>query len=59
MMHVWGGRVVRLHREAIGDLELPADIRPGMVREATRAELRAMGLARVCPWWRLEDDECE
>jgi 16S rRNA pseudouridine516 synthase len=37
-----GGEVVRLHRDRIGGLELPADLLPGQMREITADELARM-----------------
>lgn len=37
-----GGAVVRLHRDRIGALELPADLAPGACREMTGAETAAL-----------------
>lgn len=42
MVAACGGRVVTLHREAIGDLWLPADLAPGEIREASAADLAAL-----------------
>lgn len=37
-----GNRVVRLHRERIGSLALPADLHPGQWRPLTKDEMRAV-----------------
>ncbi len=37
-----GGEVVRLHRDRIGGLELPADLIPGQMREISAEELARM-----------------
>lgn len=42
MIGVLGGEVVDLHRDRIGDLDLPADLPVGAVREATPEELTAL-----------------
>ena len=42
MIAVLGGTVVRLHRDRIGGLELPADLRPGSCRELIEDEIRAL-----------------
>ncbi len=39
MLAAVGGTVVALHRDRIGDLELPADVPPGAVREVNEDEL--------------------
>lgn len=49
MIRDLGSRVTALHRERIGSLDLPADLAPGAIRPATRAELRAAGCE--LPWW--------
>lgn len=42
MIAALGGEVDALHRDRVGGLDLPADLAPGQVREATAAELAAM-----------------
>lgn len=44
MVAACGATVLRLHRERIGGLLLPADLAEGAVREVTAAELTALGL---------------
>jgi len=39
MVLALGSRIARLHRDRIGDLELPADLAPGAMRAATATEL--------------------
>jgi 16S rRNA pseudouridine516 synthase len=45
MIAACGGAVVALHRTRIGALELPADLRPGAVREATADEVARLAKA--------------
>lgn len=47
MFAALGCRVVALHREAIGALELPDDLAPGAMRPLTDAEFARLG----CGWW--------
>lgn len=42
MIATLGGVVTALHRDRIGQLELPADLAPGQVRPASAAELAAL-----------------
>jgi 16S rRNA pseudouridine516 synthase len=42
MIAALGGEVVRLHRDRIGRLDLPADLEPGRLRAATAPELAAL-----------------
>ncbi len=42
MIAALGGSVVRLHRDRIGALDLPADLAPGAVREARPDEIAAL-----------------
>lgn len=42
MIAALGGRVVSLHRDRIGGLDLPPDLVPGAIREATEPELAAL-----------------
>jgi 16S rRNA pseudouridine516 synthase len=42
MIAACGGEVVRLHRDRIGTLDLPADLAPGASREISADELRAL-----------------
>jgi 16S rRNA pseudouridine516 synthase len=42
MIDALGGRVVRLHRDRIGRLDLPADLMPGMMRPLSAAEHSAV-----------------
>jgi len=42
MIAALGGRVVSLHRDRIGGLELPEDLGPGAIRDATEDELAAL-----------------
>ncbi len=44
MIRDWGGRVTALHRDRIGDLELPPDLAPGELRPITLEERTALGL---------------
>ncbi len=37
-----GGEVVSLHRDRIGGLQLPADLSPGLMREMSASEMRAL-----------------
>ena len=37
-----GGEVVKLHRDRIGGLQLPADLSPGIMREMSASEMRAL-----------------
>jgi 16S rRNA pseudouridine516 synthase len=43
MIAALGGKVVELHRDRIGGLELPADLAPGAMRVLTREERAALG----------------
>ena len=43
MIAALGGKVVALHREAIGGLELPTDLAPGAMRVITAEELARLG----------------
>jgi 16S rRNA pseudouridine516 synthase len=40
-----GGEVVRLHRDRIGGLELPADLPPGQMREIRASEMSRLTVA--------------
>jgi 16S rRNA pseudouridine516 synthase len=42
MIAALGGSVVRLHRDRIGALDLPADLPAGAVREARPDEIAAL-----------------
>lgn len=42
MFHALGAQVTALHRERVGGLDLPPDLAPGAVREATSEELTAL-----------------
>lgn len=46
MIDALGGRVVRLHRDRIGGLDLPSDLAPGAFRPVTTGERAALGLSR-------------
>jgi 16S rRNA pseudouridine516 synthase len=45
MIAALGGDVMELHRDRIGQLDLPADLAPGECREASPEELAALGKA--------------
>ncbi|MBA3709842.1 MAG: 16S rRNA pseudouridine(516) synthase [Planctomycetes bacterium] len=47
MIRALGGRVTGLHRDRIGDLDLPSDLAPGAMRPATAAELARRPEARM------------
>ncbi|MCS6970785.1 MAG: pseudouridine synthase [Planctomycetota bacterium] len=49
MFAALGCRVLALHREMIGGLELPADLAPGAMRPARPEELQRLGVG----WWWL------
>jgi 16S rRNA pseudouridine516 synthase len=49
MIAALGGRVVRLHRDRIGQLELPADLESGALRELTPAELELLLATPAAP----------
>ena len=49
MVAACGGHVVALHREAIGSLEVPADLAPGECRPLAAEELEAMLTEPLAP----------
>ncbi len=49
MIAALGGKVVTLHRDRIGGLDLPADLTPGQMRVVTADELDRLGVAM---YWR-------
>ncbi len=49
MIATLGGKVVQLHRDAIGGLELPADLAPGSMRVLTEDERVRLGASH---YWR-------
>lgn len=49
MIAALGGKVVALHRDRIGGLDLPADLQPGEMRVISAAELERLGVAM---YWR-------
>ena len=46
MVAAVGNRVEALHREAVGDLQLPADLQPGQWRWLTAADFARLGVTR-------------
>ena len=49
LIAVLGGKVVQLHRDRIGGLDLPSDLQPGAMRVLSDAERECMG---VTHYWR-------
>jgi 16S rRNA pseudouridine516 synthase len=49
MIAALGGKVVTLHRDRIGGLELPGDLQPGQMRVISADELQRLGVAM---YWR-------